>query len=928
MAVIDLNPLDSEGLAYNKPQHSAKWAKLTNVAFRDGSLVPRAGFREVYGFTKEVVETGAVEPAPANGLVEIYNPGSSSAGRGGAAWVTEMLRPDGSSSLVAGWAASATTLHGDTDEVVPDGAYAESSTAGSRFALTFANPSATYTDILGVRIYVRAKVVYTGVNDATAALRLYQRLGTDLYTITDFEVWAYDVNETDFWYDYSFLLEKNYSDSQVWDDGDLDSLQIAIEFTQGESGIQYHLQPLAIDSNTGWTDASDGGAAVIADVTLANESTPASFPNNSVPASLFASAKAGNGIAADATNDVIQFSYAEVPAGVTFSVIDRVDLAFRVKTERYDPVPYEVYYNNGSTDTLIASGTTLADCRPYSEPIIVTMTTNPVSLAAWTKAEVNAASFKFKLKAAVQLTMEYTFLSVVGNTNSATVRIDTVSAEILAPGTASPPDKLILSNRSFLRVQPEDITLDDVTNSVPSNSLPSVAPFDHAILYGQTYVVNGVDPTKRYPNAGSLFESLTTNNADGATPITGRTVCAFADRILYGWVRDNTTYTPERIAYSKEFNGGTHNDASAGDFDIIDSMGGVVALRPLNESLCFCGKEFGIYALRRTGNAAFPIIVDPIDYETSCLAKNSALRVLVKGMPTIVFFGMNPTSGLNVFAFDGTAVRPIGDAINPMLEELANPKMNPLAIGAVDPKTNSYILFLAPDRSIERSIAFAMNLNSLAWTKWELPYSIYSAGQWMLPASTALVFQSASTNLGGEAFMGLPTLVLGGRNNLALQAHDLPFDSLTAEQNDGQLGVKDTPGFIFDTDPRPLQKSIFTSTMETGDIQIVDAQSGEIQLMSFRLHLDYINYGPVRLEISHSIDGGLTFETDVERFIGTMEKDGSAQHTFVDFSAPVHDRKVRFRIKAEPEDATFDLPFFWQIDRIFVEYTPGGIDGP
>ena len=221
-----------------------------------------------------------------------------------------------------------------------------------------------------------------------------------------------------------------------------------------------------------------------------------------------------------------------------------------------------------------------------------------------------------------------------------------------------------------------------------------------------------------------------------------------------------------------------------------------------------------------------------------------------------------------------------------------------------------------------------MNLNSLAWTKWELPYSIYSAGQWMMPSSTALAFDTGVTNLAGESFAALPTMVLGGQNNLALQAHELPYDSLTAGQNEGQLSVKDTPGFIFDTDPRPFQKSIFTSTMETGDIQILDPQNGEVQLMSFRLHLDYINYGPVRLAVSHSIDGGLTFETDVERFIGTLAKDGAAHHTFVDFSSPVHDRKVRFRVKVEPEDATFDLPFAWQIDRMFVEYTAGGIDGP
>lgn len=485
-----------------------------------------------------------------------------------------------------------------------------------------------------------------------------------------------------------------------------------------------------------------------------------------------------------------------------------------------------------------------------------------------------------------------------------------------------------MSNRSFLRLQPEDLSIDDVTNSVPSQSVPSIAPFDWAILYGQVYVVNGVDPTKRYPTAGSVFESLTANNADDATPITGRTVCAFADRILYGWVRDNTTYTPERVAYSQEFAGGTHSDPSAGDFDIIDSMGGIVALRPLNESLCFCGKERGIYALRRTGNSAYPIIVDPIDYETGCLSMYSALRVLLKGQPSILFFGQNPTSGLNVFSFDGTSVRPVGDAINPMLEELANPWTNTVAVAAIDPRTNSYVLYISPGRGIDRSVAFAMNLNSLAWTRWDLPYAIYSSAQWSMPSETALTYVIGSTTLGGAAFSGLPTMVLGGRNNLPLRAHDLPYDTLTVHQNAGQLPADDLPGHTFDTEPRPAQKSMFTSTIETGDLQLLDKTAGELQMVSYRLHLDYVNYGPVRLGVSASTDGGLSFTDETIHYMGTMDKDGATYHMFLDMETPVNDRRIRFRIRVLPESATWDLPFFWQIDRIFVEYTLGGLNGP
>jgi hypothetical protein len=552
------------------------------------------------------------------------------------------------------------------------------------------------------------------------------------------------------------------------------------------------------------------------------------------------------------------------------------------------------------------------------------MTTHPTASETWTKTLFNASSFKFKILEAKTTIVEYVHCEVVGRTNVTRLEIDKLEAEIMAPGTSAVRDKIVCSNKSFVRYQPEDRTIDDVTNSVASTSYPSIVPFDHAELFGQTYIVNGVDNTKRYPNSSSLFESLTTNNADGATPITGRTVCAFANRILYGWTKENATYTPERVAYSKISNGGTHNAVTAGDFDIIDTMGGVVALRALNESVAFCGKEVGIYTLRRTGNSVAPIIVDPVDYETRCLSMSSAVRALVKGVPMILFYGFNPTAGLNIYAFDGSSVQPVGDAINPMLEEYVNPIMNSIAVAGINPRDNSYVIFFAAGREIERSKGFAMNLNTLAWTKWELPYSVYSTGIWDLPHPTGFSINLNAAALAGEAFPGLPTMMVGGRNNLALQAHILPYDSLTL----GDMETTPATGHTFEQIGTLDQHSVFTSTIETGDIQFVDPQAGEVQTLGFRVHLDYRNFGPVRLEISASTDGGATYTTPDAYHIGDMKKDGSARHALLDLDTSVNDRKIRFKIEIEPADATWEVPFFWQIDRIFIEYQTAGINGP
>ena len=928
MPILDLSPLDAQGIRYGRPGHEVKWRKLTNVAFRDGSIVPRPGFKSAYAFNSGHVDDAAVEPKPVVALAEIWNPGSSAGSRGAGEWVTEIIRPDGSASIVAGWTASASTLHGDVDEVLPDGAYATATTIGASAYWTFANPSATYTDdqILGVRIGIRARVEYNA-GDSFARLRLSARHSTtgDLTTIDTFDVWAFQVNETDFWYDYSFLMEKDYARDIAWTDSNLDNLQVALTTVDMSSSSHFTLAPTSLVVSTGWTDAVDGGAAAVGDITLTTETSPSELPDaNFYSTTSYVAPKGGNGLLSAAVDSTLEVGFEDVDASTEANIasVDLVGITFRVKTLDWIDVPYELYYSDGSTDTLVTSGVAQGDCHPYSQPINVTAELDPSDDSAWTVAKVEAMSWILITKGSAQLVVEYVSAYFEATVTAAEVQIEKIEAEILAPGVSNNNAKLAATNKSFVRYDPEDAALTDVTNSVASQSYPSTTALDHATLYGQVYMVNGVDPTKRYPNGSSLFESLTTNNADAATAITGRTVCAFADRILYGWVKDNTSYIPERVAYSEEFDGGAHTVAGGGgDFDIIDSPGGVVALRPLNESVCFAGKQIGVYALRRTGNSAYPIIVDPVDYETQCLALHTAQRVLLKGKPVILFLGANPTSGLNVFAFDGTNVQPVGDDINPALEALLNPITIGTTLSAVDPKTGTYILFLSEGRKIDRRVGLAMNLTTGAWTQWDMTGTVYSTGLWQYPPPTTLRDEAD-----GVSFPALPTLVLGGEDNLARVAHDLPYDQITVPQVGSTIAAG---GFSTGGDVRPEQRELFTATLETGDIQFA-GERGETQIMVSRLHLDYVDLGPVRILYSHSLDGGLTWATDTEDFIGTVAKDGSRQHAFLDFAEGTfsHERKVRFRIQVAPADSTYDLPYSWQIDRIFVEYREGAVDGP
>lgn len=898
--IIDLTPLDERGLDFSRPPHERKWSALTNVVFKDGSLVNRPGFRPVYDYVTLPFALN-VEPAPTGALVELINP-DSSAQRAGFFWDTEILRPDGSASIVAGWSASNTSLHEDVDESGgQDGNYASSSTQGAQFYLTFGNPGTTYDEIYGVGIMVVAESPFTSGN-SDATFKIYQRsLGGTLTAVDSATVRTYDIDESSFRTVFYFLLEKDYVNDDEWSSTDLNNLQIAIEHESSTTESTYSPSVSSIVAS-GFTDASDGGAASADDITL-QEVTNSS--DNIV-------ASKGNGLKATAADSTVEVTFSNIDN--TWDSIAQVSLNFGVTVPANEPFEYEIYYDNGSTETLIDSGQSLADCEDYSFPIVVNMTTDPEDSNAWTKTKVNAASWKFQLKtnSSQDVVIRFAELQVSGIVNSGSIRIHQVYAEVLGTGSGSAPARLNLSNKSFLRYDPSQSDFDNVTNSVASTSVPSFVPFDWAILYGQVYVVNGTDPTKRYPNSSSVFESLTTNDAAGTGAITGKTVASFAGRILYGWVNDAGTITPERIAYSKLNDGGTHDDDSAGDLDIIDTMGGIVALKALNEDLCFCGKETGIYALRRTGNDIAPIIVDPIDYDTRCISQHSVQRVVLDGRPVILFLGWNATLGMSIFAFDGTRVESVGGPISRFLNEDAHAKYLRLAIGGIDPITSSYVLFFGEGTSLDRTSAFAMNLQSKSWTKWELIQSVTSAGIFSVPR-----LEEFRNN---DEHGGLPQMVLGMEDNLGHEAHPFPYDVVT-------LGADQITGST-NSDQAGDLRTLFTSTIETGDFQFV-TEEGEFQITSARLHLTYTNYGPVRLLLSTSTDGGTTWSSETEKFIGEFAASyGDRRHSLLDLGNLVNDRVVRFRIRVKPVDAQQTTPFRWQFDRLFIDYNLGGVDGP
>lgn len=895
MAILKYSPLDQQGLNFARPSTEVHWTKLDNVYFKDGRLVPRPGLQ---AWAQAIVaDLPAVEPRPAVALAAIHNPGSSATGRSPFTWTINSLRPDGVTNEVAGWDGDET----DVDETgFPDGNITSSSTEGALARFSFGNPTGTIDCVLG---YVIHGLAYNSIAGGQSDLKITQYIGSTHYDIGTANIYANaDANSEGANWDYfTFTVLTDLSDGTTLTSTDLNNLVIGVESDALTGGVVEQVYMAGDGNYTGFTDPADSGTSAYTDINDMWVYEPGDFPLAHSPRSTAA--------------DERQSWTLETSFDATFNTVTEVDIYVWLACNRTEQ-EVELFFRTGGTDYTLDTYTfgTFQQGTLTLQQLSTTSTTNPATSAAWTQAQLQGGEFGIKNGAGGTFLIRSVNTYVVGTTTGQQVNLEKLWVEPLTVDDVDPDTQVVTTNAAHLTCDDTNIpnpTIADVTNSAPANDTPSIIPLDNTILYGQLYVVNGSDNTMRYPNGSDVFEYLSTNNADGSTAITGKTVEAFADRILYGWVNDNGTITPERVAYSAEFNGGNHLVASGGgDFDIIDSPGGIVKLKTLNEGLCFCGKETGVYALRRTGNGRFPIIVDPIDYETRCIAPMSVQRVVMAGKPQILFFGWNPSVGYNVFSFDGSTVQPVGDMISPSLRDDLNHTMLPTIFAGVEPDGGAYVMFVPLSGALDRVTAYAMSLRSGAWTKWTYPVPLYSAGVW-----------NASTLSCGLSKK--QTMVLGGQSSIPYESTTNTYDILLEKEST----TDDTPGA--QGSQQGLRIQSFTPRLETGDISI-EMPEGDQHVVGYRIHLSYLDRGPFYVSVDVSDDGGTNWQSSNEYTLGTAAQDGTLLHSTLDVE-PVNGRTVRFRITltdtAQVDDvATFGYKFEIVDLDFSVQYS--GSDGP
>jgi hypothetical protein len=874
-----------------------RWTELENFVINEGRLESRPGFEvDNFGGSNDVP---AVQPAPIVALAEIFNPGSSATGRESYSSGVDVLTPNATNTVVAGWSGTHTSI----DEGVPGGDAISTGTQGAAVAFGWTNPVATYASVLGVAFHGRARI---NANGSWAKLNFYFGRGvTAGNLIASRVITTREEVEANDWEDFYFVLMRDLTNDKPLTNADLDNMEITVELDSSESLAAERILANGDGSHQEWLDAQDGGTAVFTD--CKGQTYVHVFDESNLPTNQWIRSNGAD------TRQTFTFS-----PQLTYATITNVSFSSYVRKpggRNFEATIIPLIVDDVATDWE-GSAITIHPGQP-GRIVGADNTTNPKTSAAWTKAEISSYEFGFKKGVGAQLALGNFGMTVSGTrTGGVDVQIDVLNAQVVGAVSSLPGgglrDKIRLFSSNLWHNRYDDDTrqptITDVTNSVPLDSSGPGWPVDWTQLYGQVYLVNGTDPTVYYPDATNTFAELATNNADGATKLTGRSVAGFGNRLFYGWVTDDTTVTPERVSFSKWQDGSTHNHRSAGDFDLLDTPGGVLSMIPLDEQVMSILKEKGAYVIRATGNDLFPFIRDVIDFEVGQIGIRTASRAQFASGPAVIFLGMHPSYGVNVYTFDGRSVQPVGGAIARKLREDMNFSAALLsAHSCIDPRTGTYWLFVPENNNGWPTAAWVMNLQSGQWTRATFPYPIFSSGIWHFPDRDWLNNEGAIDTLGGY-----PTLTLGtGAGYLPVRGGAIGYDEASHPSSDTTLDTEEVRNPL-SGDAQPGQRNIpYTAVMTTGDL-VKPAGVGSVTYKFGVLFkaLDPIN----RVLVDASIDGGQNYTTQQEIWFGPHDDDNDdvrapAGGIYYDewSMEPLNANQVRYRFSFTPYDPeTYD----------------------
>lgn len=985
----DLSPLDEEGMRSDRPTWEVKWTRLENVIFRDGSIRLRPGMRNVLMAQDQ---NATYNPGAGVALPFIRHPGSTITDRESSSEKMETLVPTATVSNVT-WAITGGTVHAAIDDDPPDQetTFVRSTTDGDKFVVSYGNPTITFDDVSGILIRGRARTEDTsGVGQLSEGKVKIEVNGTEV-TIPDTGVQLIQSGEyvedsgVFFWEDFTLWLPTNPATSKRWTRSNLNALQVGIENDNEEivRGVDAYLGFTGNGSHVAWGDFAD-----ITVLRMIDGSFGGAYPGTDImePSAVgdkqsfkVRSSKVfGDDVAAVTSIISVQLK-ASFFGPVDTSTTADIEMFHKAKTggaetaltlqggQRFQ----EPSRNIGAGSTVVQNlnfRSTLGRLLPYTVAANVdiefrdyntfeseALVLNPETSLAWTEADIAGSEWGITFKdgngsfppALKQIELKVKFNGVV--TSNQNFDITSLVADVY--GTVNKDstnqsdmshDRLYFGTHGAFRLDNEAVGLatqlstgwTDVTGSIPNLTTPGDMPLDWAVLFGQCFVVNGQQNTFFYPNGSNVFDQITDNT-------TGKTVASFADRLIYGWVKDGVSgkVTPERIAFSARNDATDWTGVLAGDFDLIQTPGGVVKLEPLTEDLLVAYKERGIYNIRQTGNFVAPLQPDLVDSETECLAKRSVQRVITEdGAPYHIFFGRNPTSGVTVYGYNGQQLMDLGKPIARNILSESDPNTWHKAHSAVDPQTNTYWLFIANYADAATNVvdqdssnnaegvpetAWVMDLRTGAWTRAVFPFNVSCAGTWPFN-----FFILSRTNP-GSSDLGLGRLGASGNrlvmtdlrsNSLKYADPESPFDDFRSAA--ATIRRKDNVAMTGSDFNRTAssRKGIY-AVIETGDYRLSSAQLHNIL---YRLHIYGPNRGPVHVIAATSTTGGTNYQDYHEQSWGNPVAASTYLHSILELDG-VEGRRHRVQLVYQPlED---ELAGVLDINEMILQFEVAG-DNP
>jgi hypothetical protein len=349
--------------------------------------------------------------------------------------------------------------------------------------------------------------------------------------------------------------------------------------------------------------------------------------------------------------------------------------------------------------------------------------------SSWTTAIVNALEIGFWTTSGTLRVIYNSFLqATVTGKVTVSAKVSQLSVEV---DGRTPSDrtvsKLYVTDNAVLRVNEDLDTIDNVNQANPNEMLqtaPSTRRYDHAQTSAKIFFTNGVDDIIYYPDAGNLFEQLSSQ------PI-GRTCCAFINRLILGDVVEGGIRSPQRIRWSDRGAPLTWADATAGNLELYETPTHVECVRPIGMGVMVAMKRLGLYNLTPTGDSTMPLRKILRNPDVGCRAMASTQLIsTIAGIPALVFLGES-SHGMNVFVYDGAVCVPIGTEIAEELEDVMNTLEVQNAFSAVDRVGAEYTLFLAEGSDGHPKNAWTYNIRAKLWTKANIPETT-AAGTWTI----------------------------------------------------------------------------------------------------------------------------------------------------------------------------------------------------